>query len=292
MLPGPHEADHANQPGAVDKQGGEDDGKISVWRTLMNVGLGIMSGTSPQAGVNIGAGALKGLQMTDKEQQTRDQTLLRRDAQATNAAYRNTMAEAATTRAEAYQTAAEARAAQALANANNIPIAEARKMIATQAQAGNYDSLAANRVRSGDQRDTALTIQQGNQDLRRQALQQASTVAERRLIETASDAELRAATQLQTQGAAATPAIALQKVREMRQGTPTTTPQAPARQPTTAPAIGAAPTTGTRQLPAASYPVGVPAQPKSQADFDALPPGAHYVNPADGKVYKKNAPAP
>lgn len=66
---------------------------VSPWRTLTNVGLGIMGGTSPQAGVNIGKGALTGLALTDKEQQTMQQDALRRDQAKTNAMWRAGQAE-------------------------------------------------------------------------------------------------------------------------------------------------------------------------------------------------------
>jgi hypothetical protein len=42
----------------------------------------------------------------------------------------------------------------------------------------------------------------------------------------------------------------------------------------------------TSAAPAAAS--GDVAQPKSQADFNKLPKGARYVNPADGRVYVKN----
>jgi hypothetical protein len=66
----------------------EDNPKISGWQKLMNVGLGIMSGTSPHALVNVGAGALKGIAMSDKEQQTMEAAATRRDVAKTNALYR------------------------------------------------------------------------------------------------------------------------------------------------------------------------------------------------------------
>jgi hypothetical protein len=39
---------------------------------------------------------------------------------------------------------------------------------------------------------------------------------------------------------------------------------------------------------APSLPAGGPITPKSQAEFNALPKGARYINPADGKEYTKN----
>jgi hypothetical protein len=39
--------------------------------------------------------------------------------------------------------------------------------------------------------------------------------------------------------------------------------------------------------PTAAAGQGEPAQPRTQADFDALPKGAVYINPADGKRYRK-----
>lgn len=43
-----------------------------------------------------------------------------------------------------------------------------------------------------------------------------------------------------------------------------------------------------RPAPAAA-PSGQVARPTTQAEFDAVPPGGLYVNPADGKTYRKNA---
>lgn len=50
--------------------------------------------------------------------------------------------------------------------------------------------------------------------------------------------------------------------------------------------LGAA-LTGAPAQAAASQPTAKIATPQSQADFDALPSGATYVNPADGKTYRK-----
>ena len=44
----------------------------------------------------------------------------------------------------------------------------------------------------------------------------------------------------------------------------------------------------SKPTPQASYTTDQPAQPKTQAEFDALPKGAPYLNPADGKLYRKN----
>jgi hypothetical protein len=66
----------------------EDNPKVSGWQKLMNVGLGIMSGTSPHALVNVGAGALKGIALSDKEQQTLEAAATRRDVAKTNAVWR------------------------------------------------------------------------------------------------------------------------------------------------------------------------------------------------------------
>lgn len=65
-----------------------DEPTSSPWRTLTNIGFGIMGGTSPQAGVNIGRGALTGIELSDKEHQADLQQQLRRDQMETNAAYR------------------------------------------------------------------------------------------------------------------------------------------------------------------------------------------------------------
>lgn len=83
-------APRASQSDIVDRS---ETPTVSPWRTLTNVGLGIMGGTSPQAGVNIGKGALTGLALTDKEQQTMQQDALRRDQAKTNAMWRAGQAE-------------------------------------------------------------------------------------------------------------------------------------------------------------------------------------------------------
>jgi hypothetical protein len=78
--------DVGDQPGGIapsesrpEQTGGDP------WKTLMNVGLGIMSGTSPHFGVNVGQGAIQGLALTDKEQQTAEAGALRREtAKSTN----------------------------------------------------------------------------------------------------------------------------------------------------------------------------------------------------------------
>ena len=73
---------------------------VSPWQKLMNVGLGIMSGTSPHPLVNVGRGALTGLQMSDKEQTALETAALRRDQQKTNAMWRAGQAALADARAK------------------------------------------------------------------------------------------------------------------------------------------------------------------------------------------------
>ena len=58
--------------------------KSDLWRTLMYTGLGIMGGTSPHAAVNIGKGALAGLNMAE-------QAKLRETQQENNQIYRDQM---------------------------------------------------------------------------------------------------------------------------------------------------------------------------------------------------------
>lgn len=60
----------------------------SPWRMLTNVGLGIMGGTSPQAGVNIGKGALTGIAQTDKENQTEAAQAMAREQQRSTSMFR------------------------------------------------------------------------------------------------------------------------------------------------------------------------------------------------------------
>jgi hypothetical protein len=70
-----------------------DDGHTSglgldPWLTLTAVGLGIMGGTSHQAGVNIGRGALEGLQFGEQQAQRQESSDLRRTQQEENDLYR------------------------------------------------------------------------------------------------------------------------------------------------------------------------------------------------------------
>jgi hypothetical protein len=51
-----------------------------------------------------------------------------------------------------------------------------------------------------------------------------------------------------------------------------------------------APKTGDNKPGESSASSSAVAKPKTQAEFDKLPPGALYVNPKDGKTYSKNDP--
>lgn len=88
------------------------------WRTLTNVGLGILGGTSQHAGVNIGRGAMEGVAQSDKEQQAETtQSLARQQAGATNM-FRQaqlTLDNAREAQSEKHQTTQEQQAAAALA---------------------------------------------------------------------------------------------------------------------------------------------------------------------------------
>lgn len=62
--------------------------KADPWESVLTAGLGMMAGTSPFAGVNIGAGGLKGVQNYQQQKQLAIQDQLRADQAKTNAVWR------------------------------------------------------------------------------------------------------------------------------------------------------------------------------------------------------------
>lgn len=147
--------------------------RLSPWKTLTNVGLGIMGGASPHAGVNIGKGALTGVALSDKEQQTLETAALRRDQAKTNAIWR------------------QAQGVLAGARAKHIPVMEEQK----DRQLDQTGAVAAARTEylrwKQDHGDATLEQQQAKQaeinrrngvreDQGQQTIDQRGAIAERR----------------------------------------------------------------------------------------------------------------
>ena len=82
----PPPQEQAQQQGQQSQSSGSSG--HSPWEALLNVGLGILSGTSPHAGVNIGRGALQGLQITQQQRVQDEQQALARLAQQETSQYR------------------------------------------------------------------------------------------------------------------------------------------------------------------------------------------------------------
>jgi len=234
--------------------------KSDIWNTLTNVGLGIMGGTSPHAGVNIGRGALEGLKLGNDQK-------FREAQQQANEAYRMGMLDVNNRKADTQADLAGARAAQLQAQAS-LAMARAAGQIGGHVTEGDILNGAVNnlihsgdvnpetgkpwtqpealmhirgvdaRVTQGNERNdiawarlaqTADTAA-GNQELRRQAMAQAKDAATARLIATAGNDDILAASRL-----AMTPSQfgdALAKVREGRNPSgPAAAPPAQSRPP-------------------------------------------------------------
>lgn len=76
-----HTAGLGTAPGA--------DAASGPWGTMLATGLGILSGTSPNAGVNIGRGGLEGLSYAQKQRQVAEESALRRAQMQNTAAYQS-----------------------------------------------------------------------------------------------------------------------------------------------------------------------------------------------------------
>ena len=81
--------------------GGTHGGGTNPWQTLLYAGLGIMGGSSPFAGVNIGKGALEGLQMAENQKLRQAQVEGNNLYRQALIPQRQQLADAATTRANA-----------------------------------------------------------------------------------------------------------------------------------------------------------------------------------------------
>lgn len=154
-----------------------DNPKVSPWRTLLNVGLGIMGGTSPQAGVNIGKGALTGLALSDKEQNTLETASLRRDQAKTNAMWRAAQSGLAKARADIIPVTEERRGAQGDRNLDiKENVANARGEYLTWKQ-GHGDAT----LEEQQAKNAALQAKWGvDQDLKVLAISQRGTAADQR----------------------------------------------------------------------------------------------------------------
>ena len=225
------------------------------WGTLLAAGLGMMAGTSPYAGVNIGRGGLEGLKFGEQVALRHEQQALRMQQAADLAQYRRDMSGIAQQRipisqqrADTYQQSAENRALynqQSLASRNNIAdrAAELRARGLDQ-QAANQQAMMEWRRGNQDLRSQGLDIQRGRaitsaaqgqyrldqadtrianaqanaqaaQQIRRQALQQTKDMGEQRMIQTATNSDIHAAAQLAA-GLGVPYAKALKQIKEGR----------------------------------------------------------------------------
>jgi len=66
----------------------DDKARLDPWKMLLYSGLGVMGGTSPNAGVNIGRGAATGLQLAQRDSDREELARYRRKQADTTAAYR------------------------------------------------------------------------------------------------------------------------------------------------------------------------------------------------------------
>lgn len=104
---------------ASDTHSGGHMGHSNPWMSVLAAGLGIMGGTSPQAGVNIGRGGLEGLQFGQRQGQIDEEAALREAQQEANNQYRIGILndkgrgrDIQSDRAQTYNQLSQARAAQ------------------------------------------------------------------------------------------------------------------------------------------------------------------------------------
>jgi hypothetical protein len=89
--------------------GNRPPNNTDIWQTMLAAGLGIMGGTSPSAGVNIGRGGLEGLQFGENLKNREENVALRQTQQEQNNIYRQQMADVANRRADTGANAVEMR---------------------------------------------------------------------------------------------------------------------------------------------------------------------------------------
>lgn len=202
--PPPAGTDQAAQPG----EGGEHH----HWgETLMAMGLGMMAGTSPFPGVNIGRGGLEGLKFGEQQRLREEQASLRQIQAQDLAEYRKSMGAAAQQRAAT----GDARAAiygqrvhdlgtyqQAVIDYRNAGLDEktANDKAMHDWRMGNQgiaqqraDTSLATSVDASADRKRRLDQADQSLDLRRQALAQTKDAGEQRAIQTATNADLKTA---------------------------------------------------------------------------------------------------
>jgi len=209
--------------------GGHGDFMSGPWGTLLAAGLGIMGGTSPFPGVNIGRGALEGLKFGESQRLREEQQALRMQQAADLAQYRRDMAGVAGRRADTgleragtYQQATDQRgqyqqgmldsrntiaARSAELRARGLDQQAANQQALMEWRQGNQDISRGRAVTSAaqgqyrlDQADQRIANSQANaqaaQAIRRQALQQTKDIAEQRMIQTATNSDIHAAASL------------------------------------------------------------------------------------------------
>lgn len=219
------------------------------WETLLAAGLGMMAGRSPHAGVNIGAGGLEGLKFGEQQRVHEENAELRKLQAQELAAYRGKMADVAgqkadtgAQRAGTYQQSTDQRGRyqQLMADvaagkltrqqANDQWVHEFR----TNAQGALNDyrdaslnlhlgdsiqrgSMQQQRLDQSQQASQqAQKDRQASLELRRQALAQSGDLAAKRMVQTATNADLHNATQLVSAGMAKDIPTALKQVQAGR----------------------------------------------------------------------------
>lgn len=138
----------------------------SAWRTLVNVGLGIMSGTSNHPLVNVGTGGLKGIALSDQEKRTEEQAAMHRDQAETNRVWRMGQLANQHDRNDTYAAVGDARidalnASTALSGARAAALPEQARLLASKVALGTA-TLAERQAWHDYQRNSTAT----NQDIR------------------------------------------------------------------------------------------------------------------------------
>jgi hypothetical protein len=153
-------ADQSGIAGGSTGSGHKPPSNSEIWgSTLLAAGLGMLGGTSPFAGVNIGRGGLEGLQVGEsmksreenmqlRQTQQEQNNLYRKDMLQQQGLYRQQMADAATKRADTgadraqtYSMLSQASAAQKMADASYLT-ARASMGAASHASEGDIRSQA------------------------------------------------------------------------------------------------------------------------------------------------------
>lgn len=194
------------------QQPGGEGGEHHHWgETLMAMGLGMMAGTSPFPGVNIGRGGLEGLKFGEQQRLREEQAALRQIQAQDLAEYRKSMGAAAQQRAATgdtraaiygqrvhdlgtYQQAVIAGRQAGLSekDANDKAMMEWRQGNQQINQQKADTSLAGSMAHTA-QTNRRLDQTDASLELRRQALAQSKDAGEQRAIQTATTADLKTA---------------------------------------------------------------------------------------------------